>query len=171
MKFQPPSTRFHEIGWHRALPLPLWYGKVVSGQTIDAPPPPSRDAMEAPIPPPGTGLLGPPTPSVALPSFACSCSPSVRRSGRRSCCGHGDPDGDVRGLALKFKYDILSLLIRLELACILTGIRQVNKYIPYSTGPHSPAWPALPSKVAHVGPRQPPSQLQGLSTGVQGSPS
>ena len=24
MKFQPPSTRFHEIGWHRVLP-PLVY--------------------------------------------------------------------------------------------------------------------------------------------------
>ena len=83
--------------------------------------------MEAPIPPLGTGLLGPPEPSAVLPSMPCPCSPSVRRSDRRSCYDHGDPQGDVRGLALKLLVDIFSALLRLELAYILTVIGPFDK--------------------------------------------
>ena len=106
--------------------------------------------MEAPIPPPGTGLLGPPEPIAVLPSMTCPCSPSVRRSDRRSCCGHGDLVGDVRGLALKLNYDILSALLRLKLAYILTVIGPFETRYRHSTsrrppGPHSglPGWQEL----------------------------
>ena len=105
----------------------LGYQVIASGRTIGDPPPPSRDAMEAPIPPPGTGLLGPPEPSVVLPSMTCPCSPSVRRSDRRSCCGHGDLLGDVRGLSLKLTVDIFGALLRLKLAYILTVIGPFDK--------------------------------------------
>ena len=51
--------------------------------------------MKVLIPRPGSGLPCPPVPTVVLPLLACSRPPSLCRSGRRSCCAGGDPDGDA----------------------------------------------------------------------------
>ena len=81
-----------------------------------------------PIPASGTGLLGPHTPAAALLSLTCPCSPSVRRSDRRSYFLHGVLLGDVTSAALIFRYDILSVLLRRALPVILTVSRCFDTY-------------------------------------------
>ena len=89
--------------------------------------------MKALIPPPGCGLPCPPVPTVALPLLACSLPPYPRRSGRRSCCLGGDPDGDATVVANKSPAVFLTSWSPVLLPIILTACRCLNKYHPTST--------------------------------------
>ena len=80
-------------------------------------------------------------------SGAAPCSPSARRSGRRSYFLHGHLLGDVTSAALIFRCAFLSALLRRALPVILTVSRCFDTYHPTSTSrrPHGPQscekWP------------------------------
>ena len=98
--------------------------------------------MKVLIPRPGCGLPCPPVPTVALPLLACSLPPYPRRSGRRSCCLGGDPDGDATVVAKKSPAAFLGFWPPALLPIILTVFRRFNKYVRHSTGRHPPGPPA-----------------------------
>ena len=154
-------------------------------------PPLPREAMEVPrIPPPSTGLLGPPEPSVVLPLPACYCPPSLRRSGLRSFFLHGEPDGDATVEALNQKSKSWSVLQRLALPCILAISMHIDRCECVSTGqppsgPQSsekwPIWalgsPNPNSRAFRRAPRAAllsdkgrswPTSLRGLQAGLEG---
>ena len=98
--------------------------------------------MKVLIPRPGCGLPCPPVPTVVLPLLACSRPPHLRRSGRRSCCLGGDLDGDATITAKKSAAAFLGFWLGYLLPIILTVTRCFNKYLPTSTGHHTPGPPA-----------------------------
>ena len=126
--------------------------------------------MKVLIPRPGSGLPCPPVPTVVLPPLTCSRPPYLRRSGRRSCCLGGDPDGDATVVANKSISVFLSFWPPALLPIILTVCRCFNKYVRHSTGRHPPGPPATVIS-GLLGPRQPRAKVQGLTMGAQGSPS
>ena len=148
------GARRRQPRWRKALRTArrhdiLGYKVIASRRTKTDPPPPRQTPWKAPIPPPGTGLLGPHAPTAARHSLTCPCSPSVRRSDRRSYFLHGDLLGDVTSAALIFRCAFLSALLRRALPVILTVIRCFDKYQRTSRRrrPHGPRsckmWPIL----------------------------
>ena len=115
--------------------------------------------MKVLVPRPGSGLPCPPVPTVVLPLLACSRPPSLRRSGRRSCCTGGDPDGDATVVANKSNFVFLSFWPPLVLPIILTACRCFNKYHPTSTGRHPLA--RQPVISGPFGPSAAPSPTRG----------
>ena len=98
--------------------------------------------MQVLIPRPGFGLPCPPVPTVVLPLLACSRPPFLRRSGRRSCCTGGDPDGDATVVAKKSPAAFLAFWSPVLLPIILTVCRCFTKYHLRSRGRHPPGPPA-----------------------------
>ena len=94
--------------------------------------------MKVLVPPPRPGLLCPPMPTVVIPLLACSRPLPLRRSGRRSCCTGGDPDGDATIIANKSPAAFLTSWSPCLLPIILTVCRCFNKYVRPSTGRHPP---------------------------------
>ena len=154
----------------------IGYQVIASERTIGGPPPPRQTRCKAPIPPPGTGLLGPHAPTAARHSLTCPCSPSVRRSDRRSYFLHGDLLGDVTSAALIFTVDKMSALLRRALPVILTVIGYFNTYrwTSRSRRPHGPRsckmWPILAlgspqpnSRASRRAPRAATPQAKGRS--------
>ena len=108
-------------------------------------PPPFREAprrARVRVPRPGSGLPCPPVPTVVLPLLACSRPPHLRRSGRRSCCTGGDPDGDATVVPNKSPAVFLSSWSPHVLPIILTVFSCFNKYHLSSTGRPPPGTPA-----------------------------
>ena len=106
------------------------------------PPLPQGGSMKVLIPRPGSGLPCPPVPNVVLPLMTCSRPPYLRRSGRRSCCSGGDPDGDATVVANKSKFVFLTFWPPALLPIILTVCRCFTKYHLRSRGRHPPGPPA-----------------------------
>ena len=77
-------------------------GQSYSQRTLKNGPPPSwQTRWKVANPASGTGLLGPHTPAAALLSLTRLPTPSVRRSDRRRCHGHGALDGDTTRTTLR----------------------------------------------------------------------
>ena len=100
--------------------------------------------MKVLIPPPGSGLPCPPMPSVVLPLLARSRPPFLRRSGRRSCCVGGDPDGDATIVAKKSPavfLDVFKLLVTTSAAHHPDRLPLLQQISLTLEGP-PPPWPA-----------------------------
>ena len=135
---------------------------------IATPPLPQGGSKKVLVPRPGSGLPCPPVPTVVLPPLTCPRPPYLRRSGRRSCCSGGDPDGDATVVANKSRCAFLTSWSPLVLPIILTVCRCFNKYHLSSTGRHPLA--RQPVISGPFGPSAAPSPTPGPHYGRPGQP-